>query len=227
MTKKRKSKILFAVTSSRGNEQVHPTGVWLEEFAVPYVVLTQNGFDVTVASPVGKESPIDPNSVQTPPPSEWDAALDALKTTRKFSEIDDSKYQGVVIPGGHGPLYDLAHDATLAGIVERMNKAGKLIGAICHGPAAFAATTNEKGGFLFAKRAMTAFSDKEEKEVGLDDVVPFSLEQALVSLGAIYDAKEPWTSNVVTDGNLITGQNPQSSQEFALTVLNKLNSAQG
>lgn len=208
---------LFVTTSSNSLAPDHPTGLWLEEFAVPYLAATAAGIDVTVASPNGGAVPIDPktepNEKQT---REWASALQALRNSVTLDSVKNETFDGVFIPGGHGPMVDLARNATLHALVTRHDAEGKLIAAICHGPAALVHAKRATGEPFLKGRRATGFTNTEERLSGLKDVVPFLLEDAMKEAGADYhSALVPLLSHVERDGNLLTGQNPHSSAALA------------
>jgi len=215
-------KVLFVVTNTNSLDKVHKTGLWLEEFAVPYLALNTAGYDITVASPLGGTIPIDPNSTKEKIPTDWDAPTKTLKQTVKLSQVDYKQYIAIIVPGGHGPLFDLSSNPCLAKILEYFNSHNLIIGTICHGAAGLISAKTAEGKPLVAGRKITGFTNKEEKIVELDKIVPFALETKLKELGANYTSEAPWSSYVVIDDNLITGQNPQSSQEFANIIIKSL-----
>ena len=207
--------ILMVVTNINSMAENHPTGLWLEEFAVPYTELVKAGYIVTVASPLGGKTPLDPNSLGEKYPEAWQPALAALDSTQTLSAVKDQVFAAIVLPGGHGPMFDLANDALLAELLQQHAHENKIIGAVCHGPAALVSTILKNGRPLVAGRKVAGFSNVEERAARLDKLVPFLLEDKLKELGGIYTSKEAWQAHVVVDGNLITGQNPQSSTMFA------------
>lgn len=215
-------KILMVVTSRDHFDSVHKTGLWLEEFAVPYVNFQAAGYEVTVASPLGGNAPVDPNSIKENVPDEWSHATKVLQSTVELSEVDYTQYAAVVLPGGHGPLFDLARDPNLADILKYFNSHNYIIAAVCHGPAGLVSATTAEGKPLVAGRKMTGFTNEEENIAGLDKMVPFALETKLRELGADFVSANPWEDYVVVDGNLVTGQNPQSSDSFSKAVLEAL-----
>ncbi len=215
---------LFVTTSCTQLAPDHPTGLWLEEFAVPYMAATAAGVAVTVASPKGGAVPLDP---KTEPDDkqrkEWGAALQALQSSVTLASVKDDAFDAVFIPGGHGPMMDLAHDDTLAGIVARQDAAGKLIAAVCHGPAALVNAKRADGQPFLQGRRVTGFTNAEERLAGLKDVVPFLLEDAMKSSGAdFHSALVPMLSHIEHDGNLLTGQNPRSSNAIAKAMVDAL-----
>lgn len=218
-----KKKVLMVVTNVNTMGKDHPTGLWLEEFAVPYLALLAAGYDVTVASPLGGKTPLDPNSVQGEILPQWQDAAKRLEATEVLSALDRHAYTGVILPGGHGPMFDLASDETLASLLTEYMEQNKLVAAVCHGPAALVKASFADGSSILAGRRVTGFSNEEEYAVQLEKLVPFLLEDKLQALGAVYSRQDLWQEYVVTDGNLITGQNPQSSPLFATAVVEYLN----
>jgi putative intracellular protease/amidase len=208
---------LFVGTSSTRLAPDHPTGLWLEEFAVPYLAAKAAGIDVTVASPAGGAVPLDPKTAPNEKQAkEWAPALAALRSSVTLDSVKDESFDAVFIPGGHGPMIDLAHDATLHALVSRHDAQGKLIAAVCHGPAALVHATRASGEPFLKGRRVTGFTNTEERLSGLKDVVPFLLEDAMKSAGAdFHSALVPMLSHVEHDGNLLTGQNPHSSGALA------------
>lgn len=211
------------------------TGLWLEEFAAPYYVLTDAGVGVTLCSPLGGQPPIDPVSDEpggqtedTKRFHEDAAAQDRLATTLSLTDVSASDFDAVFFPGGHGPLWDLPDNRTSVGLIEAFLAAGKPVAAVCHAPVAFAHVMNPDGTLFLTGREVTAFSDSEEAAVGLTDVVPELLEDMLVAAGAHY-SKGPadFGPFVVVDGTLITGQNPASSAPAARALLAQLSGHHG
>lgn len=220
-------KILMVLTShdQLGNTG-HKTGFWLEEFASPYYVFKDANAEITLASPKGGQPPLDPKSDE---PDFHTAATERFKNdaeanvelanTVKLAEINADDYDAVFYPGGHGPLWDLSEDQNSINLIEKLYNAGKPVAAVCHAPAVFRHTKNQHGGALIKNKSVTGFSNSEEEAVQLTEVVPFLLEDELQSNGANYSKADDWHPYAVTDGNLITGQNPQSSELVAEAVL--------
>jgi putative intracellular protease/amidase len=200
------------------------TGFWLEEFAAPYYVLLDAGATITLASPKGGQPPLDPASdtpdAQTDDTRRFKAnPVAALAHTVKLSDVDQTLFDGVFYPGGHGPLWDLAEDPANIKLIESFAKDGKPIAAVCHAPAIFRHTKAADGTSLISGRKVTGFTNTEEAAAGLTDVVPFLVEDMLTQNGGHYSKGADWASHVVTDGKLITGQNPASSKDAALALL--------
>ncbi|MEO7055385.1 MAG: type 1 glutamine amidotransferase domain-containing protein, partial [Caldimonas sp.] len=189
-----------------------------------YMAATEAGIDVTVASPHGGAVPLDPKTEPNEKQQkEWSPALLALRDSVTLASVKDQTFDAVFIPGGHGPMVDLAHDATLHALVARHDAAGKLIAAVCHGPAALVHAKRASGEPFLQGRRATGFTDTEERLAGLKDVVPFLLEDAMKAGGAdFHSALLPWLSHIEHDGNLLTGQNPNSSDALAKAMVKVL-----
>jgi putative intracellular protease/amidase len=205
------------------------TGFWLEEFAAPYYIFNEAGANITLASPKGGQPPLDPRSDE--PESQTEAtrrfkqdpeAQKALANTVKLSTVSADQFDTVFYPGGHGPLWDLANDPHSIRLIEQMYAAGKIVTAVCHAPGALVNAKGPDGAPLVKGKRVTGFSNSEEAAVQLTHVVPFLVEDALIKAGAIYSKGPDWQPYVVTDGNLVTGQNPASSGPAAEEALRKL-----
>ena len=222
--------ILMVLTShAELGDTGHKTGFWLEEFAAPYYALLDAGHKVTLASPKGGQPPLDPKS--DAPDAQTDAtrrfkgdaaAQDVLARTDRLSEIDATMFDGVFYPGGHGPLWDLAEDADSKALIEETIVAGKPVALVCHAPAVLKNVTTPEGAPLVRGRRVTGFTNGEEAAVGLTDVVPFLLEEMLKAKGGDYSKGPDFEPYVVTDGLLITGQNPASSGPAAEALMKAL-----
>ncbi len=215
---------LFVTTSATQLAPDHPTGLWLEEFAVPYLAATEAGITVTVASPQGGPVPLDPKTAPTDKQRDtWARPLEALRRSVTLASVRDETFDAIFIPGGHGPMVDLAHDATLHALVARHDANGKVIAAVCHGPAALVHARRADGQPFFQGRRATGFTNAEEFLARLKDVVPFLLEDEMKASGAdFHSALLPLLSHVEQDGHLITGQNPNSSEAVAKALVETL-----
>jgi putative intracellular protease/amidase len=205
------------------------TGFWLEEFAAPYYVLKDAGAKLTLASPRGGQPPLDPKSdaddSQTDPTRRFKkdpAAQALLASTRKLADVSATDFDAVFYPGGHGPLWDLANDKSSIALIEAMQAAGKPVAAVCHAPAVLRDVKGPDGKPLVAGKKVTGFTNTEEEAAGLTAVVPFLVEDMLKSKGGQYSKAGDWQSYVLTDGILITGQNPASSEGAAQALLTLL-----
>jgi len=220
-------KILMVLTShDKLGDTGNKTGFWLEEFAAPYYVFKDAGAEVTLASPKGGQPPVDPTSdaadAQTDATKRFksdDAAQKDLANTDVLSTVSADGYDAIFFPGGHGPLWDLAEDKSSTALIEAFDRSDRPIGAVCHAPAVFKHPKGADGKALVSGKTVTGFTNTEEEGVGLTDVVPFLVEDMLKSNGGDYQKGEDWASFVVTDGKLVTGQNPASSEEAARKLL--------
>jgi len=219
-------KILMVLTShdQLGNTG-RKTGFWLEEFAAPYFVFKDAGVDLTLASPKGGQPPLDPKSdlpeSQTPAMTRFKkdaAAQKALANTRLLAEMKAEDFDTVFYPGGHGPMWDLAESPVSKALIESFYNSGKPVALVCHAPGVLRHVTF-KGEPLVRGKQVTGFTNGEEEEVKLTHVVPFLVEDELMRLGAIFEKKADWQPFTVTDGRLITGQNPPSSTVTAKALL--------
>jgi len=205
------------------------TGFWLEEFAAPYYVFKDQGAQITLASPKGGLPPLDPKSdeadFQTDATRRFaddSEAQQLLANTVKLETINSDDYDAVFYPGGHGPLWDLSENAHSKALIESQFNAGKPVGLVCHALAALRHTNNNNGDALVKGKRVTGFSNSEEDAVQLTNIVPFLVEDNLIANGGLYNKGEDWTSYIEVDGNLITGQNPASSEAVASAMLMQL-----
>ena len=223
-------KILMVLTShDKLGDTGKPTGFWLEEFAAPWYVFRDAGVDVTLASPTGGQPPLDPVSdqpdAQTPDTERFradSAARQALASTHKLSDINIDEYDAVFYPGGHGPLWDLAEDRHSISLIEKYWASGKPVAAVCHAPGVLRHAKKPDGSPLVEGKRVTGFTNSEEEAVGLTDIVPFLVEEALKQNGGLFERTDDWGEYAVTDGHLITGQNPASSGIAAQELLKAL-----
>ncbi len=223
-------KILMVLTSHDQLGQTgQKTGFWLEEFAAPYYAFKDAGAEVTLATPLGGQPPLDPKSddpsAQTDATHRFksdEAAQAALASTLKLQDIAASDFDAVFYPGGHGPLWDLAEDPHSIALIETTLAAGKPVVAVCHAPGVLRHAKSADGHFVVQGKSVTGFTNTEEEAVGLTQVVPFLVEDVLKHNGASYSKAGDWQPYVVTDGLLITGQNPASSEPAAQALLKML-----
>jgi len=223
-------KILMVLTShdQLGNTG-KKTGFWLEEFAAPYFVFKDAGVDVTVASPKGGQPPLDPKSdepdFQTEAGERFKkdpAAQQVLANSRRLSEMSEKDYDAIFYPGGHGPLWDLTNDKDSIGLIERTYAAGKPVAMVCHAPGALRFVKGPDGQPLVKGKKVTGFTNTEEEAVQLTQIVPYLVEDVLKENGGLFSKGPDWAPYVLTDGHLITGQNPASSTAGAEALLQML-----
>ena len=216
-----------SLTMKDGSE--HPTGYWAEELVVSHQTLTEAGNTVHIATPGGKKPTVDQVSLAAESAGGEDRAQGFRDYLEKIdselahplvlADVDIAAYDAVVMPGGHGPMADLYKDADLGRLLVAANRDGKIIAPFCHGPAGLLSATDDDGTFAFEGRCLTVFTNEEELGGGTGENTPWLVEDALKEKGAVIENGAAWSSNVVRDGNLITGQNPQSSEDVAKEVL--------
>ncbi len=216
--------LLMVVTSHGQIDPQTPTGLWLEEFAVPYAVFRNAGYAVTVASPLGGRTPVDPRSLEGE--EELDPKVMAiLGATRKLADLSLEEFDAVFFAGGHGTMFDLPSDEAVARTVSHFLVRHQPTAFVCHGPAALVGAVLPDGSPAVAGRRITAFTNEEERAVELADEMPFLLESRLRELGAEFVGAEKFEEHLVVDGNLITGQNPPSSRATANAVRDQVEAA--
>jgi putative intracellular protease/amidase len=220
-------KILMVLTShdQLGNTG-RKTGFWLEEFAAPYYRFKDAGAEVTIASPKGGQPPLDPKSnepnFQTELTHRFEAdpaAQAQLASTVRLETVRQEDFDTVFYPGGHGPMWDLAEDRNSIKLLEAFQAAGKTFAVVCHSTGVLRHVRTPDGKMLVEGKTVTGFTDGEEEEVGLTKVVPFLVEDEMMQLGATFSKVKNWGVHVITDGSLITGQNPASSGPAAVALL--------
>jgi putative intracellular protease/amidase len=218
--------ILILVTGADKMMNGNPTGLWLEEFAVPYKAFVDAGYQIEVITPKGGAAPIDPRSNPEPDQAaDWKKATQRLRETKPLAAVTAEGFDAIFIPGGHGVMFDLAKDSAVAKLIQEFDAQGKPVAAVCHGPAALVQVVGKDGTPLVAGRKLAAFTDAEERAVKLDKEMPFLLETRLRELGATVETRDNFTVHTVRDGNLITGQNPASSAATAKLLIEALSEA--
>ncbi|MFE9132880.1 type 1 glutamine amidotransferase domain-containing protein [Streptomyces sp. NPDC007355] len=228
-------KILFVMTGADhwtlADGTKHPTGFWAEEAAAPYEAFTGAGYEVVVATPGGVVPTVDRGSLAPEANGGQEGAdkvaatldsMTALRHPLRLEDVDPAEYAAVFYPGGHGPMEDLATDATSGRLLVATLRSGRPLAVVCHGPAALLAATDAEGANAFAGYRVAAFTNDEETQAGFADKAKWLLENRLGEAGVDVQVGEPWVPNVVVDRNLITGQNPASSAPLAAEVLKTL-----
>ncbi|MDF3302980.1 type 1 glutamine amidotransferase domain-containing protein [Streptomyces tropicalis] len=229
------AKILFVMTAADGwtlaDGSTHPTGFWAEEAVVPFEAFKAAGHEVTVATPGGAVPPVDEASLS---PDAAGGAEEAARLRRVIGTAPEfarpvvlagvrpEDYDAVYVPGGHGPMEDLAVDADSGRVLVGALDGGLPVGVVCHGPAALLAAVREDGSNAFAGHRVTAFTNTEEQMAGNADKAKWLLQDRLTEAGLKVEAGEPWAPHVETDRNVVTGQNPASSAPVAEELLRKL-----
>lgn len=227
--------VLFAVTGvdywTLADGTKHPCGYWPEELATPHRLFTQAGFDITIATPGGVR-PTDDQAGYTPEMNggsveagqaiaDYIASIgDELSNVKALDDLDPAEFDLLFLPGGHGPMEDLAASTSFGAMVRTFADAGKPVSAVCHGPAALLPARNNDGSWLFSGYRLTGFSNVEEDQVGYGDQAVWLLEDRLKAEGGLYSAAaQPWDEHVVVDRNLYTGGNPASSEPLARRLI--------
>ena len=210
-----KKPVLFVLTShGTKGDSGQPTGFYLGEVTHPLSVLEAAGIAVEFASIKGGEPPIDGLDLEDDTNRRYwnnETFRAAIRTTARLDDVDPARYAAIFFAGGHGAMWDLPQSSAVDRVTRSVFEAGGAVAAVCHGPAALVNVRLSDGRYLVAGRNVSAFTDSEERAVGLDKTVPFLLASTLVERGATHHPAADWTSKVVVDGRLITGQNPQSA----------------
>jgi putative intracellular protease/amidase len=212
------TRVLIALTShSQLGDTGRATGFYVSEAAEPWAVFTAAGFDVDLVSVAGGRPPVDGLDENDPVQQKFLATVD-LDHTPTAAELDATSYDAVFFAGGHGTMWDFPGDQALASLAAGIYENGGVVAAVCHGPSALVNVTLSDGTHLVDGKNVAAFTNAEEAAVGLTDVVPFLLADALTDRGAIHHPADNFTPQTITDGRLVTGQNPQSAKPTAESV---------
>ena len=226
-------KILMVLTShDRLGDTGHATGFWLEEFAAPYYVFKDAGAEITLASPRGGQPPVDPNSQAEEALTEETRRFEAddearahLAGTLPLGDVEVGDFDALFFPGGHGPLWDLTENGDVKRLIEGFLAAQRPVGAVCHAPTVLLQARTPDGAPLVKGRRVTGFANSEEEAVGLAEVVPHLLEDALKAQGAYYQrSRDDFAPYQLRDGLLVTGQNPASSAPTAELLMEAITS---
>eukprot|EP00418_Pyrodinium_bahamense_P068014 CAMPEP_0179076188 /NCGR_PEP_ID=MMETSP0796-20121207/33975_1 /TAXON_ID=73915 /ORGANISM="Pyrodinium bahamense, Strain pbaha01" /LENGTH=277 /DNA_ID=CAMNT_0020773439 /DNA_START=84 /DNA_END=917 /DNA_ORIENTATION=- len=219
----KKKKALIVATSAKEMGD-HKTGAWSEEICGPYFVFKDAGYDVTIGSIAGGDVPIDEGSLSDQFKTENDKKMiddegsKPLKETPALKDLDVASFDIVFFAGGHGTCVDFPTDEVGEAVAKAL-AAGKVVGAVCHGPMALVKAKTADGEPTVKGKKISCFSDAEEGQVGLTEKVPFLLEAKMKELGAEVEIGDAWSDTSVKDGKLVTGQNPQSSVSCAKLAL--------
>jgi aldehyde dehydrogenase (NAD+) len=227
------TRVLFVLSAADqwtlNDGETHPTGYWAEEFAEPHRLFSEAGWDITIATPGGVAPTIDRASLRPDSFGRMDkvtaildyvgSVSDELDEPRSLDSVRVSDYDVVFYPGGHAPMEDLAVDETSGRILTEALASGRIIGVLCHGPAALLAAANEDGTWPFVGYRMTAFTDGEEALGGMATKAPWLVQSRLVELGADFIEGAPFKSHIEVDRTLFTGQNPASSALVAQAII--------
>ncbi|MFM2476847.1 type 1 glutamine amidotransferase domain-containing protein [Celerinatantimonas sp. MCCC 1A17872] len=207
--------ILFVLTSHKDiGPGYEDSGFYLPELTHPLHVLEKANLTIEFASIKGGIPPVYGVDLADPINAHYwndQSFQEKLKGCAKLSDVDSNNYSAVMYVGGHGTMWDFPNSPAVLAITRKMYEQGQIIAAVCHGPSALVNVTLSDGSYLVAGKKVAAFTDSEESAVSMVDAVPFLLESALKERGALVQSADDWASNVVVDGSLITGQNPQSA----------------
>jgi putative intracellular protease/amidase len=226
-SKNMKKKILFVVTShDKKGSTGEDTGYYLGEVSHPWEVLHKAGYEIDFVSPKGGTPPVDGFDLKDPVNKEfWENKEYKNKIDHSLtpSQVNPKDYSAIFYAGGHGAMWDLADNTELAGIASKIYENGGIVAGVCHGPAGLVNIRLSSGKYLVDGKKVNAFTNEEEAEVKLTDVVPFLLEDKLKERGAQFEKSGLWQNHVVTDQRVITGQNPQSAKSVGEAILKELN----
>lgn len=214
--------ILMVLTNHSELPNGKKTGVWLSEFGEAFLAFQKEGYNVTIASPRGGKIPVDPTSLEGEVSEEMLATEKYLENTEKLDDQNASDFDGIFLPGGHGTMFDLPDNTKLQEVIRSIYEADKPVAAVCHGPAGLVGVTLSNGEPLVKGKKVSAFTDAEEQDTGLQDDMPFLLASKLEELGAHHEPAANWSEKVVRDGLFVTGQNPQSTEAVAHAFIDTL-----
>ncbi|GAA4206417.1 type 1 glutamine amidotransferase domain-containing protein [Pedobacter jeongneungensis] len=210
-----KNKVLIIVSNANAiGPQNRRTGTFLPEVAHPYAEFENAGYQIDFASLTGDTPYLDalnladnPENLKFLTGKGW---ADMQKAA-KLASIDTSHYDAVFIPGGLAPMVDMPEAPLLKQVIAETYERNAIVGAVCHGPVSLLNVKLSDGSYLVNGKNIAAFTTEEEDNYARADV-PFDLQTALTDQGAIFHAATPWSANSITDGNLVTGQNPASAK---------------
>lgn len=224
-SKNMKQKILFVVTShDKKGDTGENTGYYLGEVSHPWEVLHKAGYEIDYVSPKGGTPPVDGFDLKDPVNKEfWESKdKDKIDHSLQPSQVNTDEYSAIFYAGGHGAMWDFANNTELSNIASKIYENGGIVAAVCHGPAGLVNIKLNNGKYLVDEKKINAFTNEEESEVKLTNVVPFLLEDKLKERGAKFEKSGLWQNHVVTDQRVITGQNPQSAKSVGEAILKEL-----
>ncbi|RVW02528.1 type 1 glutamine amidotransferase domain-containing protein [Rhodococcus spongiicola] len=227
------TRVLFVVTAADhwtlADGTAHPTGYWAEELVESLRVFEDAGYDVVITTPGGKAPVVDQTSLAAEVNGGEERAEELkdylarlkprLDSPAVLEDADEKDFDLVFVPGGHGPMEDLAVSESFGDLLVKFFDAGKVISAVCHAPAALLPAKKADGSWLFDGYELTAFTNEEETQAGLAEKARWLLEDRLREQGAVFDAVAAWAPHVVVDRKLYTGQNPASSRPLAERIV--------
>jgi putative intracellular protease/amidase len=215
-------RILFVLTNHdrlgpAGDISADKTGFHLAEAARPWAVLTQAGYAIELASPKGGKAPIDPSSRDLDDEVNARFMSDAnmatqIDNTHALKDVQLGDYDAIYFPGGHGTMWDFPESDDIQSAIRTMYEDGKVVAAVCHGPAAFVNVKLSDGSWFVNGKTLSTFTDEEERAVEKDSIMPFLLEKKLISRGAKIAKAGNFEKSVSIDQRVVSGQNPASAQ---------------
>lgn len=226
------SKRILTVVTNVGHydDPSHKTGLWLSELTHAWHVFEEAGFEQVLASPQGGAVPLEPRSLKFPnydrTAKAWradPARMALLEDTRSPEEIDAAEFDAIFFTGGHAVMYDFPDSDGLQRISREIFEHGGVVSSVCHGYCGLLNTRLSNGEYLVTGRRVTGFAWQEEVLARVDKLVPYNAEEEMTKRGALYEkAKLPFVSYAISDGNLVTGQNPGSAKATARKVVEVL-----
>ena len=226
------SKRILTVVTNVGHydDPSHPTGLWLSELTHAWHVFDEAGFEQVLVSPQGGAAPLEPRSLKFPnydrTAKAWHAdpaRMALLETTKSPDEIDSAEFDAIFFTGGHAVMYDFPDSEGLQRISREIFERGGVVSSVCHGYCGLLNTRLSDGEYLVAGRKVTGFAWQEEVLARVDKLVPYNAEDEMKKRGALYEkARLPFVSYAISDGNLVTGQNPGSAKATARKVVEVL-----
>lgn len=225
-SKNMKKKILFVVTShDKKGSTGEDTGYYLGEVSHPWEVLHKAGYEIDFVSPKGGTPPVDGFDLKDPVNKEfWENKEYKNKIDHSMTpaQVNPKEYSTIFYAGGHGAMWDFADNKELADIASKIYENGGIVAAVCHGPAGLVNIKLNNGKYLVDGKKINAFTNEEESEVKLTNIVPFLLEDKLKERGAKFEKSGLWQNHVVADQRVITGQNPQSAKSVGEAIVKEL-----
>lgn len=218
-------KALIVVTNhNQKGSTGKPTGWYLSEVTHVYYPLVEAGFQIDFASPEGGLAPLDPGSRDLTDPENKKFVEDRglmvrMSSTLALQKVEPRQYQVIHFAGGHGTMWDFHTSHALNRVAVEIYENGGILSAVCHGPAALVNLKLNNGKYLVQGKKVSAFTNAEEREVGLEKVVPFLLQSKLEERGAVFEAGQNWQDQTSTSERLVTGQNPQSAKSVGKKVV--------
>lgn len=217
--------LIVATSNAKLGDSGKETGYWMSEVTHPWKVFSEAGYDVDFVSPLGGNCPVEGVDLSDPVNKEFVESTkgqEKISHSMKPSEVDPKDYQAIFYAGGHGVMWDFPENKELAEIARDIYEQGGVVSAVCHGPAGLVNIKLSNGQYLIKGKHINCFSNDEEKNVGMDGIVPFLLESKLVERGAIYEKSDMFQPHVVSNERLVTGQNPMSAKSVAEAVVMRL-----